>query len=64
MKKVILVIAMVFATGSFVNANTSENIEVQVEDCAQDAWDFGTREGGGNERDEYLWTNIYYTLIC
>ncbi|MBE7687236.1 succinate dehydrogenase [Tenacibaculum finnmarkense] len=39
-------------------------MEVQVEDCAQDAWDFGTREGGGNERDEYLWTNIYYTLIC
>ncbi|MCD8413800.1 hypothetical protein LNI90_04670 [Tenacibaculum dicentrarchi] len=65
MKKVILVVAMVFATGSLVNANTSE-VSENLEDktCAEKAWDYGTVKGRGNEFKEYKATNWYYIRFC
>ncbi|MBE7692058.1 hypothetical protein G1K75_08610 [Tenacibaculum finnmarkense] len=62
MKKVILVVAMVFATGSFVNANTSEVSEnPEDEGCAEKAWDYGTANGGGDADKEYELTEAYYS---
>ncbi|MCD8412604.1 hypothetical protein J2Q11_00300 [Tenacibaculum finnmarkense genomovar finnmarkense] len=61
MKKVILVVAMVFATGSFVNANTNEVIanDYKVDNCIEDAWDYGT-----GKSDEYAATDWYYNTFC
>ncbi|MBE7647457.1 hypothetical protein [Tenacibaculum finnmarkense] len=60
MKKVILVVAMVFATGSLVNANTSE-VSEGANGCAEDAWDYGTANGGGDADKEYELTEAYYS---
>lgn len=56
---------MVFTTGSFVNANTSE-VSENSEDktCAEKAWDYGTVKGRGNEFKEYKATDWYYTKFC
>lgn len=66
MKKVILIVAMVFATSSLVNANTVEKVnkEEVFSDCASDAWDFGTEWGGGDSGSEYYWTDLYYEAFC
>ena len=63
MKKLILSLVFVLATGStFMNANNSN--EVRMADCFQDAWDFGTEEGGGDETEEWYHMNNYYTYNC
>ncbi|MBE7696800.1 MULTISPECIES: succinate dehydrogenase [Tenacibaculum] len=51
---------MVFATGSLVNANTSEVSEAMFNDCASEAWNYGIKNGGGNEKIEYLLMDAYY----
>ena len=33
-------------------------------DCFQEAWDFGTEEGGGDETIEWEMMNRYYTMWC
>ncbi|CAM1334471.1 hypothetical protein [Tenacibaculum aestuariivivum] len=55
---------MVFATGSFVNANTSEIVVSEVSegpkgDCATDALNFGSMFGGS-----YTATDWYYSTFC
>ncbi|MCT4700048.1 hypothetical protein [Tenacibaculum haliotis] len=62
MKKVILVVAMVFATSSLVNANDS-SLTVN-DDCMHAACGFGTRLGGGDEYNEWYWTNAYFDSFC
>lgn len=66
MKKVMLVAAMVFATSSLVNANTSVNKNTieKADCCVCDAWDFGTEWGKGDEAEEYYWTDLYYEAFC
>lgn len=62
MKKLILGMVFVFATGTMMNANSiSTNVEQPV-DCFQDAWDYGTEHGGGDETLEWFWTDVYYTI--
>ncbi|MCD8403985.1 hypothetical protein LNI88_04670 [Tenacibaculum dicentrarchi] len=51
---------MVFTTGSFVNANTSE-VSEGANGCAEDAWDYGTANGGGDADKEYELTEAYYS---
>ena len=63
MKKVILSLVFVLATGvSFMNANNST--VSKPDDCFQDAWEFGTEEGGGGETKEWEMMNKYYTMWC
>ena len=66
MKKVILMVAMVFATSSLVNANTVDKInKIEVFlDCASEAWEFGTYAGNGHAAQEYYYTNLYYERNC
>lgn len=61
MKKVILALAMVFATSGLVNANTSVELKG---DCTDEAWKYGTREGDGDPQAEYAYTNQYFELYC
>lgn len=61
MKKVILMVVMVFATSGLVNAKT---LDLIVADCAGDAWDFGTENGGGDEEKEYDNTDAYFDFFC
>lgn len=63
MKKLILVLAFVFASGSFANTNNN-NGNVFFLDCTDDAWDYGTANGGGNELEEYIETDAYFDLFC
>lgn len=65
MKKAILVVAMVFAIGSLVNANTSEAVvsEHKAASCADNAWAYGTVKGD-SEYQKYKATNWYYTKFC
>ncbi|ALU73912.1 hypothetical protein AUW17_00750 [Tenacibaculum dicentrarchi] len=60
MKKVILVVAMVFATGSFVNANTSEvseTSEAMFNDCAEKAWAYAD---ASSSKDKLAIMDAYY----
>ena len=61
MKKVILMVAMVFATSGLVNAKT---LDIKAADCTKDAWDFGTETGGGDEEEEYDNTDAYFEYFC
>ncbi|MDD7915627.1 hypothetical protein [Polaribacter ponticola] len=63
MKKLILGMVFVFATGTMMNANTATGIE-KPNDCFEDAWEFGEEEGGGDETQEWYWMNKYYTMWC
>jgi hypothetical protein len=38
MKKLILAMVFVFFTGTMMNANTSNNLQQEQEDCATQAW--------------------------
>jgi hypothetical protein len=68
MKKVILSLVFVFATGAIMNATSSkEEITTTItrtleksKDCFGDAWAYGTANGGGDEELEYALTNAYY----
>jgi hypothetical protein len=54
MKKVILAMVFIFATGTMMKASSSkEEITTPItrtlekaNDCFEDAWEFGTEEGG------------------
>ncbi|WP_452596790.1 hypothetical protein [Pontimicrobium sp. MEBiC01747] len=64
MKKLVLVLAIVFiSSSSFVNANSSDST-LLYGDCTASAWNFGTDYGDGNEADEYFWTNLYFEAYC
>lgn len=71
MKKLILAMVFVFATGTIMNASSSkEEITTKItktlekaNDCLQDAWDFGTAAGGSDFNQWYA-TNSYYEVIC
>ena len=73
MRKLILSLVFVLATGtSFLNA-TSSNDEIAksiketneiVDDCFGEAWEFGTEEGGGDETKEWEMMNKYYVMWC
>lgn len=43
------------------NANNSD---LAFFDCFDDAWEFGTEEGGGDETREWERMNAYYTHWC
>ncbi|WP_181374547.1 hypothetical protein [Polaribacter aquimarinus] len=62
MKKLILAVVFVFATGTIMNANSFRIIAFQ--DCTQDAWDYGTEAGDGDPVAEYEYTNQYFELHC
>ncbi|MGV8945781.1 MAG: hypothetical protein ACOH1N_05085 [Lutibacter sp.] len=76
MKKIILGIVFVFATVSLTNAKVvedslhnnyskSESVEsLLYEDCMADAWRYGTENGGGDPREEYDMTLLFYELFC
>lgn len=63
MKNLFLTLAFVFTTGTVMNASVTEK-EALLLDCAQDAWDFGTKYGGGDSRLEYILTDAYYDHFC
>lgn len=54
----------VLATGTMMNANTALYDDNAFVDCLQDAWDFGTEHGNGDEALEYQFTNTYFILNC
>ena len=68
----------VFASIAMVNANISVKIEdynnyseldntestLQVDDCFQDAWDYGTENGYGDSDMEYEAMLFFYELMC
>ncbi len=60
MKKVILMVVMVFATSGLVNASTGEISEEVFNDCAAKTYAYGTKHGGGNAELEYALTDAYY----
>lgn len=63
MKKVILSLVFVFVTALSINANDS--IEKNSPDsCLEEAWEFGSEFGGGDEFEEWYWTNEYYEVFC
>ena len=72
MKKLILAMVFVFATGTIMNASSSkEEITTKItktlekaNDCFGDAWEFGTEEGGGDETKEWEMMDKYYTMWC
>jgi hypothetical protein len=60
LKKLILSLVFVLATGSIMNANNSiENNS----DCLADAWDYGT-ELGTSDYGEWFYMNEYYETHC
>lgn len=64
MKKVILSLVFVLATGvSFMNANTTPENTVS-DDCTTDAWEWGTEAGDGDRQQEYELTNSYFEYYC
>lgn len=63
MKKLFLTLALVFATGTAMNASVIEK-ETLLLDCFQDAWDFGSKYGDGDEYLEWALTNAYYDHFC
>jgi hypothetical protein len=63
MKKLILGMVFAFATGTIMNANIYNNTQPD-DDCFQDAWDYGTENGNGNETLDWFWTNVYYQIVC
>ncbi|MCG1035144.1 hypothetical protein [Polaribacter sargassicola] len=67
MKKLILAMVFVFATGTIMNASVINSIREEIiffEDCTSDAWEYGTQEGEGNPTLEYEYTNQYFELHC
>jgi hypothetical protein len=77
MRKLILSLVFVLATGTVMNANSTneevlpsskEAIEIVEGDCLQEAWDFGTVDDmeDGESRDFVEWwlTNWYYENFC
>ncbi len=56
---------MVFATGSLVNANTSEVSEGSRGDCAERAWRYGTfMSAGQGDYADWYYTERYYNRHC
>ena len=64
MKKVIVSLVFVLATGSMMNANSKLINNLTFGNCTQDAWDYGTEAGEGNPVLEYEYTNQYFELHC
>jgi hypothetical protein len=63
MRKLILSLVFVLATGTVMNASSNDETLVKSS-CFQEAWDFGTEEGGGDETKEWERMNAYYTMWC
>ena len=71
MKKLILGMVFVFATGTMMNANTSnKEITTQItrtiekaDDCFSEAWEYGT-DMGYSEYSEWFYMNEYYETHC
>ena len=70
MKKIVFIVAFIFATVSVINAKpfAKENIKKEVENdynsCLDDAWDYGKRHGHGDETAEWYYTDRYYRANC
>ena len=63
MKKLILSFVFVFATGTMMNASNNNSATILV-DCFEDAWEFGTEEGEGDDTVEWEMMDKYYTMWC
>ena len=67
MKKIILSLVFVFASLTFANANSNSESPYNSENyssCLDDAWRYGTENGGGDSREEYDMTLLYFELFC
>jgi hypothetical protein len=73
MKKIILSLVFVLVTGtSFMYASSFNEEFVKslketnntVDDCFDEAWEFGTEEGGGDETKEWEMMDRYYVMWC
>ena len=51
------------AKGIMMNASSSYET-LRMDNCFQEAWGFGTEEGGEHETQQWYWMNGYYTMWC
>ena len=63
MKKLILSLVFVLATGTVMNASSNDET-LAKKSCFEEAWAFGTEEGGGDATVERERMNAYYTHWC
>tara|TARA_B110000046_G_scaffold172398_1_gene194136 strand:- start:182 stop:379 length:198 start_codon:yes stop_codon:yes gene_type:complete len=62
MKKLILGMVFVFATGTMMNASSIDET-LGKDSCFQDVWDYGT-EMGTSDYGEWFYMNEYYETHC
>ena len=63
MKKLILTMVLVFATGLVTKIDASNLFDAGLS-CVEQAWRYGTHRGNGDPEREYYWTNYYYNNHC
>lgn len=68
MKRVFTIVAVFFVFSMSIKAEEVALIPdpgtPEDEDCTKDAWEYGTRQGDGDENREYFFTNWYYETYC
>lgn len=68
MKKVFTITAFFFAFSLSANAGamyaSPDPGTPSDEECTTSAWGYGSRQGDGNEKLEYFYTNWYYEVYC
>jgi|TARA_B110000902_G_scaffold104709_1_gene123712 hypothetical protein len=62
MRKLILSLVFVLATGTVMNASSNDET-LKMDSCFQDAWDYGT-ELGTSDYGEWFYMNEYYDTYC
>jgi hypothetical protein len=60
---VILSLVFLLAKGIMMSASSSYET-LRMDNCFQEAWGFGTEEGGEHETQQWYWMNGYYTMWC
>ena len=68
MKKAFTIVAVFFVFSMNTKAEeaalTVDPGTPEDEECTTSAWEFGSRQGDGNDELEYFYTNWYYEVYC
>lgn len=68
MKKLFTIVAVFFVfsinTQAEEAALTVDPGTPEDEECTKSAWEYGTRQGDGDRKEEYFYTNWYYEVYC